>query len=282
MQNVVLAIHLILALLLIGVVLLQRSEGGGLGMGGTGGVVSGRSAATALAKVTWVFAGLFIATSITLTVLAAKDSASSSVTDQFGGTAAPAPVETAPALPATLSRVRVAQQDFRPMKRVRFNEAWPESWKYSHPYDRLEVYGELDCRGYAYAYAERRRHTLELIQRAAAPPAKLLDVAAAQGNFSLSLAELGYEVTWNDLRVDLAGYVQLKHERGLVHYAPGNAFELSFIECFDVRLFQQRRARQTHDRRAAHRFPSAQPRARRAVPSGGQSFPRHQGSSPRG
>lgn len=100
MQNVVLAIHLILALLLIGVVLLQRSEGGGLGMGGTGGVVSGRSAATALAKVTWVFAGLFIATSITLTVLAAKDSASSSVTDQFGGTA-PAPVQTAPALPAT-------------------------------------------------------------------------------------------------------------------------------------------------------------------------------------
>eukprot|EP01036_Dinobryon_divergens_P012726 gene12726-biopygen11296 len=50
MQNVILAIHLILALLLIGVVLLQRSEGGGLGMGSTGGVVSGRSAATALAK----------------------------------------------------------------------------------------------------------------------------------------------------------------------------------------------------------------------------------------
>lgn len=99
MQNVVLAIHLILALLLIGVVLLQRSEGGGLGMGGTGGVVSGRSAATALAKVTWIFAGLFIATSITLTLLAAKDSASSSVIDQFGGTA-PAPAQSTPALPA--------------------------------------------------------------------------------------------------------------------------------------------------------------------------------------
>ena len=97
MENVILAIHLILALLLIGVVLLQRSEGGGLGMGGTGGVVSGRSAATALAKVTWVFAGCFIATSITLTVLAAKDSASSSVIDQFGGTVAP----EVPAVPAT-------------------------------------------------------------------------------------------------------------------------------------------------------------------------------------
>lgn len=100
MENVILAIHLILALLLIGVVLLQRSEGGGLGMGSTGGVVSGRSAATALAKVTWIFAGLFIATSITLTVLAARDSASSSVIDQIGGTlpepTLPAPSTTAP------------------------------------------------------------------------------------------------------------------------------------------------------------------------------------------
>ena len=96
MENVVLAIHLILALLLIGIVLLQRSEGGGLGMGSAGGVVSGRSAATALAKVTWVLAGFFIATSITLTVLAAKDSAASSVIDQIGGT-----VPVAPALPAT-------------------------------------------------------------------------------------------------------------------------------------------------------------------------------------
>ena len=106
MENVILAIHLILALLLIGTVLLQRSEGGGLGMGSAGGVVSGRSAATALGKVTWIFAGAFIATSITLTVLAARDSASTSVIDQIGGTL-PAPVEapstTAPltALPRT-------------------------------------------------------------------------------------------------------------------------------------------------------------------------------------
>ena len=86
MENVILAIHLILALLLIGVVLLQRSEGGGLGMGSTGGVVSGRSAATALGKITWIFAGAFIATSIALTILAARDSASTSVIDQIGGT----------------------------------------------------------------------------------------------------------------------------------------------------------------------------------------------------
>ena len=101
MENVILAIHLILALLLIGAVLLQRSEGGGLGMGSAGGVVSGRAAATALAKVTWIFAGCFIATSITLTVLAARDSASTSVIDQIGGTL-PAPAETpAATLPLT-------------------------------------------------------------------------------------------------------------------------------------------------------------------------------------
>ena len=102
MENVILAIHLILALLLIGVVLLQRSEGGGLGMGGGGGgVVSGRSAATALGKVTWIFAGCFIATSITLTILAASDSASTSVIDQIGGTA---PVKTeAPATTTPLT-----------------------------------------------------------------------------------------------------------------------------------------------------------------------------------
>ncbi len=98
MENVVLAIHLILALLLIGIVLLQRSEGGGLGMGSTGGVVSGRSAATALAKATWILAGLFIATSITLTILSASNSATSSVIDQIGGTV---PVPATPEVPVT-------------------------------------------------------------------------------------------------------------------------------------------------------------------------------------
>jgi preprotein translocase subunit SecG len=101
MENVILAIHLILALLLIGAVLLQRSEGGGLGMGGGGGggVVSGRSAATALGKVTWIIAGCFIATSITMTVLAARNSATASVIDQIGGTApveVPVPDATTP------------------------------------------------------------------------------------------------------------------------------------------------------------------------------------------
>ena len=82
MENVVLTIHLILALLLIGVVLLQRSEGGGLGMGGGGGgVMTGRQAATALSKLTWIFAVAFIVTSITLTVIAARNASTASVVD---------------------------------------------------------------------------------------------------------------------------------------------------------------------------------------------------------
>ena len=85
MDNVVLIVHLILALCLIGVVLLQRSEGGGLGLGGGGGgLVTSRGAATALGKVTWAFAIAFIVTSLTLTIIAAQNSASGSVLDRLG------------------------------------------------------------------------------------------------------------------------------------------------------------------------------------------------------
>jgi preprotein translocase subunit SecG len=92
MENVVLTIHLLLVLSLIGVVLLQRSEGGGLGMGGGGGAMSGRSAATALGKITWILGiGLFV-TSISLTIIAAQNSAGSSVLDRI----VDAPVQVAP------------------------------------------------------------------------------------------------------------------------------------------------------------------------------------------
>jgi preprotein translocase subunit SecG len=99
MENVVLTLHLILALLLIGVVLLQRSEGGGLGMGSSGGAISGRAAATALGKVTWVLAAIFIVTSITMTILASRSASTASVIDQIGAEQ-PAVKTPAPALPA--------------------------------------------------------------------------------------------------------------------------------------------------------------------------------------
>lgn len=98
MENIVLTIHLILALGLIGVVLLQRSEGGGLGIGGGGGgggAMSGRAAATALAKMTWILAIGFLITSLTLTVIAANNAGGSSVLD-LPGVNAGAPVEDVP------------------------------------------------------------------------------------------------------------------------------------------------------------------------------------------
>lgn len=99
MENVILIVNLVLALALIGVVLLQRSEGGGLGMGGGGGagggLMSGRAAATAMGKVTWILAIAFLSTTMALTIIAAKNSAGASVLDRLSDQ--PAPVATAPA-----------------------------------------------------------------------------------------------------------------------------------------------------------------------------------------
>ena len=83
MQDIVLIVHLIIAIFLIAVVLLQRSEGGALGIGGGGGggLVSARGAASALSKVTWFLAAAFIATSLTLTIIAASQSGDRSVVD---------------------------------------------------------------------------------------------------------------------------------------------------------------------------------------------------------
>jgi preprotein translocase subunit SecG len=100
MENVVLAIHLILALLLIGVVLLQRSEGGGLGIGGGGNAMAARSQATGLTKLTWILAVCFIITSITLTVLATRSGDSDSVLDSLSPEAPAADAPATPVAPA--------------------------------------------------------------------------------------------------------------------------------------------------------------------------------------
>lgn len=98
MQNVVLVIHLILAFAMIAIVLLQRSEGGGLGIGGGGnGGGGGRPKASPLAKVTWMIAIGFLATSITLTIIAARESGAGSVVDGFT-----APEAATSELPAAL------------------------------------------------------------------------------------------------------------------------------------------------------------------------------------
>lgn len=101
METVILVIHLIVALSLIGVVLLQRSEGGALGIGGGGGgsggsLFSARGVGNALTRTTaWLAVGFFC-TSIALTVIATQRG-SGSVID---GVAAPAANGDTPAAPA--------------------------------------------------------------------------------------------------------------------------------------------------------------------------------------
>jgi preprotein translocase subunit SecG len=115
MENVVLIIHLILALGLIAVVLLQRSEGGGLGMGGGGGAISGRSAATALGKLTWLLGAAFLVTSITLTILVAQKSAGSSVVDRLGVTPPAQSDTTTPTVPSGDSLLPPTADDATPL-----------------------------------------------------------------------------------------------------------------------------------------------------------------------
>lgn len=112
MSTVILLIHVMIAMALVGVILLQRSEGGALGIGGGGGggLMTGRSAGNALTKTTAILAACFFVTSLTLSILASHQRGSTPtilpssggegglVPLQIPGTQAPAAPE-APAAP---------------------------------------------------------------------------------------------------------------------------------------------------------------------------------------
>ena len=86
MIKVILVIHVLLALAMIGSVLLQRSEGGALGIGGGGGgggLMSGRAQANFLSRATAVLAGLFMLTSLTLTMMAGNRGDQRSIADDI-------------------------------------------------------------------------------------------------------------------------------------------------------------------------------------------------------
>ncbi|WP_312798034.1 preprotein translocase subunit SecG [Tianweitania sp.] len=70
MQTVIIVIHLLIVLALVGVVLVQRSEGGGLGVGGGSGFMTARGAANALTRTTAILATAFFITSLALSLLA--------------------------------------------------------------------------------------------------------------------------------------------------------------------------------------------------------------------
>jgi preprotein translocase subunit SecG len=112
MLTVVLVIHLMLALALTGVILVQKSEGGALGMGGggMGGFMSGRSAANLLTRTTAIIAACFFLTSIALALISSHQRAPSTLMNTGPapqGSTSPAPAgplaptpSTAPQLPA--------------------------------------------------------------------------------------------------------------------------------------------------------------------------------------
>jgi preprotein translocase subunit SecG len=70
METVLIVVHLMVVLALVGVVLLQRSEGGGLGIGGGSGFMTARGAANALTRATAILAAAFFATSLVLSIVA--------------------------------------------------------------------------------------------------------------------------------------------------------------------------------------------------------------------
>ena len=92
MENVLLVAYLLIVLALIAVILLQRSEGGGLGMGGNaGGLMTVRGSANLLTRTTAILAALFFATAIGLTVLSQLSKTTSDILDS-----AAAPGEATP------------------------------------------------------------------------------------------------------------------------------------------------------------------------------------------
>jgi preprotein translocase subunit SecG len=122
MQTVVIVIHLMVVLAMIGLVLLQKSEGGGLGMGGGGGFLTSRGSSNMLTRSTAVLAGIFFGTSLILSILAGFDRKPTSILTPTGApTSQPAPLGTgrgvldqlqppaAPAAPAAPSGPQVPQ-----------------------------------------------------------------------------------------------------------------------------------------------------------------------------
>jgi preprotein translocase subunit SecG len=101
-----LAIHIMVAIALVGVVLLQKSEGGALGMGGGGmsGFMTGRSTANLLTRATAILAATFMTTSVLLVVLHNRERAAPSIIGQGVPATSPGPIvplaPTAPAAPS--------------------------------------------------------------------------------------------------------------------------------------------------------------------------------------
>lgn len=116
MTAVILTLHTLIVLALIGVVLLQRSDGGALGMGGgggAGGFMTGRGAANALTKTTTYLAAAFFATSLGLAIFAKSGESAEEVIEELTGETAPAEdqIQAAPTADDLLETLGGAAED---------------------------------------------------------------------------------------------------------------------------------------------------------------------------
>jgi preprotein translocase subunit SecG len=103
MQTVLIVIHLLVVIALVGVVLLQRSEGGALGIGGGGGFMTGRGQANALSRATAILGALFFATSLIMSIIAGWSRAPRSIIDTTPPSSTSAPAgQAAPVQPGNL------------------------------------------------------------------------------------------------------------------------------------------------------------------------------------
>ena len=118
MITVLLVVHILIAISLIVVVLLQRSEGGGLGIGGSGGMggfMTARGTANLLTRTTAILAAAFMAMSVLLAVLAGHPGTERrSILDLPAGSGAPAPAAPAPSAPAPSSNTPAPQEPAQP------------------------------------------------------------------------------------------------------------------------------------------------------------------------
>lgn len=104
MQTVLIVIHLMVVLAMVGVVLLQKSEGGGLGIGGGGGFLTSRGTSNVLTKTTATLAVVFFVTSLLLSWLAGLDRKPRSILE--GGAPATTPGAPPPSGGGVLDTLR--------------------------------------------------------------------------------------------------------------------------------------------------------------------------------
>lgn len=82
--NILLVLEILVSLALVGVVLLQRSEGGALGMGGgPSGFMTARGAGDLLTRTTWILGAIFFILALTLTIVSGRQRGASSVVDRL-------------------------------------------------------------------------------------------------------------------------------------------------------------------------------------------------------